>query len=98
VLCHTDSSLMKFSVQGIHQVTELIITLRRKVVQKEDFTGNRILHRVTEIANLVDHQWDLLNIVWGVVCVPPTLLVHFGGELFLNPYNHQRSGVLRSST
>jgi len=55
VLCHSDSSLVKFSVQGIHQVAELTITLGSKVVQEEDFTGNRILHRVTEIANLVKH-------------------------------------------
>lgn len=55
MLCHTDSSLMKFSVQGIHQVTELAITLGGKVVQEEDFAGNGILHRVTEIANLVEH-------------------------------------------
>jgi hypothetical protein len=55
VLCHGDSSLMKFGVQGVHQVTELTITLRSKVVQEEDFTGNRILHRVTESANLVEH-------------------------------------------
>ena len=46
---------MKFGVQRIHQVTEVSITIRSKVVQEEDFTGNRILHRVTESANLVEH-------------------------------------------
>ena len=46
---------MKFGVQSVHQVTELTITIRSKVVQEEDFAGNRILHRVSEIANLVEH-------------------------------------------
>ena len=46
---------MKFGVQRVHQVTELTITIRSKVIQEEDFTGNRILHRVTKSANLVEH-------------------------------------------
>lgn len=55
MLLYSDSALMKFGVQRIHQVAELTITLRSKVVQEEDLTGNRILHRVTESANLVEH-------------------------------------------
>ena len=55
MLLYSDKVLMKFSVQSIHQVAELSITLRGKVIQEEDFAGNRILHRVTKSADLIDN-------------------------------------------
>ena len=87
MLLHSDKVLMKFCVQSVHQVAELSVTIRGKVIQEEDLTGDRILHRVTKSANLVDH-------LVGFGC-PYTI-----GTLSTPPFSvtYQRSGVLRSST
>ena len=55
MLLYSDKVLMKFAVQSVHQVAELSITLWSKVVQEEDLTGHRILHRVTKSADLIDN-------------------------------------------
>jgi len=55
VLLYSDKVLMKFGVQSVHQGAELSITIPIKVIQKEDLTGNRILHRVTKSADLIDN-------------------------------------------
>ena len=51
----SDKTQVEISVQSIHQVFELSITLRCKLVQEEDFTTNRIVHRVKKVANLIEH-------------------------------------------
>ena len=59
----SDKTQLIIGVQGIHQIAELSITIRSKVTQEEHFTGNRIVHRVTEFANLVDEFGDHLWLV-----------------------------------
>ena len=55
MLLYSDKVLMKFGVQSVHQVAELSITIPIKVIQEEDLTGHRILHRVTKVADLIDN-------------------------------------------
>jgi len=54
-LLFSDKTQLKISVQSIHQVFELSITIRGKLMQKEDFATNRIVHRVGKVANLIEH-------------------------------------------
>ena len=61
-LLFSDKTLLIISVQSIHQVAELSITLGSKVIQEEDFAGNRILHRVTKSADLVDNVAEHLDL------------------------------------
>jgi len=58
----SDKTLPIISVQSIHQVLELSITLGSKVIQEEDLTGNRILHRVTKSADLIDDVFEHLDL------------------------------------
>ena len=74
----SDKTLMKLCVQSIHQVFELSITLGSKVIQEEDLTGNRILHRVTKSADLIDGVFE--HEIWSDEnCVSLILLEHFQG-------------------
>ena len=63
-LLFSDKTQLKIGVQSIHQVFELSITIRGKLMQKEDFTTNRIVHRVGKVANLVEHlvEWVVLTL------------------------------------
>ena len=88
-LCFVDSTLMKLRIQSIHQSAELSITLGCKVTQKECLTSDGILHRVGNVANLVEHlvvcgcpytidalsgaQYQSLRSLY-VTAIPPILL------------------------
>ena len=54
-LCFVDSTQVKLCVQSVHQIAELTITLGGKVTQKECLTSDGIVHRVGNVANLVEH-------------------------------------------
>ena len=54
-LLFSDKTQLKIGVQSIHQVFELSITIRSKVAQEEHLTGQRIVHRVGKVANLIEH-------------------------------------------
>ena len=51
----SDKTQLIISVQSIHQVFELSITIRSKVPQKEDFATHGMVHRVGKVANLIEH-------------------------------------------
>ena len=51
----SDNTQHNLSVQSIHQVFELSITLRGNFVQEEDLTTNGIVHHVDKVANLIEH-------------------------------------------